>query len=58
MRIDEIAIPVGFVTLYASILLEIKYETRKVFRDVARVLMESVGGIAVTVKGRPWFKLT
>lgn len=58
LALNEIAIPVGFIALYASILLEIRDETRKVFRDVARVLVESVGGIAVTVQGRPWYKLS
>jgi hypothetical protein len=35
-----------------------KDETREVFRDVARVLIESVGGVTVTVQGRPWYKLS
>lgn len=58
LALNEIAIPVGFILLYASIVLDVKDEARKVFRDVAGVLIESVGGITVTVQGRPWYKLS
>jgi hypothetical protein len=58
LALNEIAIAVGFIVLYTSILLDIEDETRKVFRDVGRVLIESVGGIVVTMEGRPWYKLS
>jgi hypothetical protein len=58
LALNAIAIPVGFFALYASILLAMKDETREVFRDVARVLIESVAGVTVTVQGRPWYKLS
>jgi hypothetical protein len=57
LGLNEIAIPVGFIALYVGILLDMEDETRKVFRDVGRALIESLGGITVTVEGRPWFKL-
>jgi hypothetical protein len=58
LALNEIAIPVAFIALYTSMLLMMADETRKVFRDIARLLTESVGGVAVTVQGRPWFKLS
>jgi hypothetical protein len=32
-------------------------DKRKTFRVIARAMLEAVGGIVVTVDGRPWFKL-
>jgi hypothetical protein len=57
LAVNEIAIPVGFIALRASGLLDVKEDGRKVFRDTARMLVQSVGGIFVTERGRPWFKL-
>ena len=57
MALNEIALPVAFIAVFASTLLDMEADTRKTFRDIGRALIESVGGIAVTVEGAPWFKL-
>lgn len=57
LALNEIALPVGFIALYSSILLDMQHEVRETFRGVARVLIESLGDIVVTVPGRPWYKL-
>jgi len=43
LALNEIAIPIGFIALYASILLDMKDETRTVFRDISRLLIQSIG---------------
>jgi hypothetical protein len=58
LALNEIAIAIGFIVLYASTLWDMKDKARKVFRDLGRVLIESVGGIVVSVQGRPWYKLS
>jgi hypothetical protein len=58
LTLNEIAMPMAFIALYASVFLTMDDEGREVFRDIARLLLESVGGVDVTVEGRPWFKLS
>jgi hypothetical protein len=57
MALNEIAIPIGFIALCSSTLLDMGADKRKTFRVIARAMLEAVGGIVVTVDGRPWFKL-
>ena len=56
--LNEMSLPIAFVTLFSSMLLEYPKSPKNTFADIARSLIESIGGIQVTVKGRPWFKLS
>lgn len=56
MGLNEIALPIGFILLYAANLLGLK-DKADTFRDIGRALIQSLGGAMVTVNGRPWFKL-
>ena len=57
LALNEIALPVGYITSATGIVLKLPIEGQKIFRDTGRVLEEAVGGINVSVRGRPWFKL-
>jgi hypothetical protein len=57
LALNEIALPVAFIAVFASNLLVLHDDIRKVFQDTARLVVESIGGVAINVQGRPWFKL-
>ena len=55
--LNEISLPIAFSTLFSGVLLDYPQEPKQIFMDISRSLITSIGGIQVTVKGRPWFKL-
>jgi hypothetical protein len=57
LALNEISWPIASITLFVPNLIDLAKEHAKTFQEVAGVLMESVGGINVEQKGRPWFKL-
>lgn len=58
MALNEIALPIGFILNFGIELVDEDAEIRKSSRDVADVLLNQVGGVVVTVQGRPWYKLS
>jgi hypothetical protein len=57
LALNEISLPIAFITLFAGSLLKLHDDIRKVFKDIAILLIENMGGVSITVDGRPWFKL-
>jgi hypothetical protein len=57
LALNEIALPVAFVAVFAPVLLAYADELKTTFNETARVLIEGFGGVNLTEKGRPWFKL-
>jgi hypothetical protein len=57
MSINEIARSVAFIAYFSSYLLDLHKDVRKTLNDIARALLEAVGGVTTDAKGRPWFKL-
>jgi hypothetical protein len=57
LALNEIALPVAFIALSAGKLLELQAEVSETFREIAHALGGAVGGIAIDVNGRPWFRL-
>ena len=55
--LNEISLPIAFSTLFSAVLLDYPQNPKQVFKDISRELITSIGGVQVTVKGRPWFKL-
>lgn len=55
--LNEISLPIAFTTLFTGILLDYPDTPKQTFMEISRALIKSIGGIQVTVKGRPWFKL-
>jgi hypothetical protein len=57
IALNEIAWPIACITLFVPKLIGLSKEHANTFQEAAGVLMESVGGINVEQKGRPWFNL-
>jgi hypothetical protein len=57
LSINELALAVAFIAVYAPRLLKYEADHTKVFHDTARVLIEAFGAVNVKESGRPWFKL-
>ena len=57
LSLNEIALPVTFITLFSGMLIELPSEHKAIFQETARELASALGGVVVTQQGRPWFKL-
>jgi hypothetical protein len=57
LALNEIALPVAFIAVYAPKLLRYPADRTKVFHKTARALIEAFGSVNVKESGRPWFKL-
>jgi hypothetical protein len=57
MSLNEIALPIAFIALCTGKLLNLPTQVEKTLQEITHVLSEAVGGVAIDVQGRPWFKL-
>lgn len=55
--LNELALPLAFVAVFASGIVEVPPKIKRTLLREGRSLASAIGGVTVLEKGRPWFKL-
>lgn len=58
LALNELALAVAFITVFASALIQLPSDVRETLKEVARGLGEKVGAVDIMVDGRPWSRPT